>query len=73
MGLDLLMDHGWIQTCGANVEMGVQASLASQAGSGTPVPDLSVEVDATQVALDRVRAAGRPIDTALSRPENPHA
>src|SRR5690606_39433618 len=34
LGLDLLMDHGWIRTHGTDVKMGVQVSFASEGGSG---------------------------------------
>ncbi|MBN8940309.1 MAG: VOC family protein [Rhizobiales bacterium] len=61
LGLDLLMDHGWIATYGADRPMNVQVSFASQGGSGTPVPDLSIEVDDLDAALDRMRGAGVPI------------
>ncbi|AOI87824.1 glyoxalase [Burkholderia pseudomultivorans] len=57
-GLDLLMDHGWIATYGNAERMDVQISFASQGGSGTPTPDLSIEVDDVDEALARVRAAG---------------
>ncbi|MCM3267897.1 VOC family protein [Paenibacillus elgii] len=58
LGLDLLMDHGWIATYGSNEEMRVQISFASEGGSGTPTPDLSVEVDDIEAALERVKRAG---------------
>ena len=46
LDLDLLMDQGWIQTFGVNVSSaGPQVSVACEGGSGTAVPDLSVEVD----------------------------
>ncbi|MBF5008889.1 VOC family protein [Burkholderia pseudomultivorans] len=57
-GLDLLMDHGWIATYGNAERMDVQISFASQGGSGTPTPALSIEVDDVDEALARVRAAG---------------
>ena len=57
-GLDLLMDHGWIATYGNAEQMDVQISFASHGGSGTPTPDLSIEVDDVDEALARVRAAG---------------
>ncbi|MMZ60629.1 hypothetical protein D1872_227360 [compost metagenome] len=41
LGLDLLMDHGWIATYGSREEMSIQISFASQGGSHTPTPDLS--------------------------------
>ncbi|MBU9554093.1 VOC family protein [Burkholderia multivorans] len=57
-GLDVLMDHGWIVTYGNAEQMTVQISVASQGGSGTPTPDLSIEVDDLDEALARIRAAG---------------
>jgi catechol 2,3-dioxygenase-like lactoylglutathione lyase family enzyme len=62
LGLDLLMDHGWIATYGSRAAMSVQISFASQGGSGTPVPDLSIEVDDLDAALERMRGAGTPIE-----------
>lgn len=57
LGLDLLMDMGWIATYGGEERMKVQISLMSEGGSGTPVPDISVEVDDLDEALARVRDA----------------
>jgi catechol 2,3-dioxygenase-like lactoylglutathione lyase family enzyme len=62
LGLDLLMDHGWIATYGSQEKMDVQVSFAEQGGSGTPVPDLSIEVDDVEAALDGMRAAGFAIE-----------
>jgi catechol 2,3-dioxygenase-like lactoylglutathione lyase family enzyme len=56
-GLELVMDHGWIRTYSSGVEMTVQVSIASEGGSGTPVPDLSIEVDDLETALARIRKA----------------
>lgn len=58
LGLDVLMDHGWIVTYGNDSEMQVQVSVASEGGAGTPVPDLSIEVDDVDDALSRMKAAG---------------
>lgn len=58
LGLDLLMDHGWIATYGAPQEKSVQVSLASEGGSGTPVPELSIEVDDLDAALTAMERAG---------------
>ena len=57
-GLELVMDHGWIKTLSAGCSMTTQISLASQGGSDTEVPDLSIEVDDLDVVLSRVKAAG---------------
>ena len=46
LGLEVVMDLGWILTFAARgVETAPQISIASEGGSGAPVPDISVEVD----------------------------
>ena len=62
LGLEVVMDHGWITTYGSNEQMRVQVSFASEGGSSTPVPDLSIEVDDLEAALERVQKAGVPIE-----------
>lgn len=62
LGLTLLMDFGWIRTYGADSPMPVQLSILSEGGSGTAVPDLSIEVDNLDEALERIRATGFPIE-----------
>ncbi|MBZ9796957.1 VOC family protein [Mesorhizobium sp. ES1-4] len=62
LGLDLLMDHGWITTYGSGETMQVQVSVMAQGGSGTPVPDLSIEVDDVDAALEAMKAAGFTIE-----------
>lgn len=62
LGLDVLMDHGWIATYGSGEEMRVQISFLAEGGSGSPVPDLSIEVDDVDAALERARTAGLPIE-----------
>lgn len=56
LGLDVLMDMGWIRTFGTGTDMSVQMSVMSQGGSDTPVPDLSIEVDDVDAVLDAARA-----------------
>ena len=58
LGLELLMDHGWIRTYGSDQPMTVQISFAHQGGSGTPVPDLSIEVDDVDAAYEAMKAGG---------------
>ena len=58
LGLDVLMNHGWIVTYGNSDKMTVQIGIAREGGSGTPVPDLSIEVDDVDAALRRMREAG---------------
>ena len=62
LGLELIMDHGWFQTYGSDITMTVQVSVATEGGSGTPVPDLSIEVDDLDTALARFNSAGIPIE-----------
>ncbi len=62
LGLETVMDHGWLRTYAAATSMTVQVNIASEGGSGTPVPDLSIEVDDLSEALTRVRAAGIAIE-----------
>ena len=63
LGLAVVMDHGWIVTFAAEGASGTpQLSVASQGGSGAPVPDLSIEVDNLDEALARVGSAGLPVE-----------
>jgi len=62
LGLEPLMDHGWTTTYGSRATMTVQIGVASEGGSGTPVPGLSIEVDDVETALARMRKAGFPIE-----------
>jgi len=62
LGLDVLMDQGWIATYGLQTKMTIQVSVASEGGSGAPVPDLSIEVDDVDEALKRMKKAGFAIE-----------
>jgi catechol 2,3-dioxygenase-like lactoylglutathione lyase family enzyme len=62
LGLEVLMDLGWIRTYGSSAKMTVQLSVMSEGGSGTAVPDISIEVDDIEEALSRVRKAGVAIE-----------
>ena len=55
LGLDILMNHGWLITYGSAAKMTTQLSFASQGGSGTDVPDLSIEVDDVDEAYSRMK------------------
>ncbi len=59
LGLELLMDHGWFQTYGSDAKMTVQVSFGSEGGSGTSVPDLSIEVDSVEAAFARFKKSER--------------
>jgi catechol 2,3-dioxygenase-like lactoylglutathione lyase family enzyme len=58
LGMDLVMDHGWIATYAAGAQMRPQVSFAIEGGSGTPVPDLSIEVDDVDAVHAKMAAAG---------------
>jgi len=57
LGLEIVMDQGWIKTFAAKAQAQVQISVASQGGNNTPVPDMSIEVtdvDATYQAASKM-------------------
>lgn len=63
LGLEAVMDHGWIITFAAPaIDARPQVSVASEGGSGTAVPDLSVEVDNLEEVQQRVDNAGLKIE-----------
>lgn len=62
LGLDVLMDIGWIATYGSNKTMDVQISFMTEGGSGTPVPDISIEVDDVDAVLAAMKKAGFAIE-----------
>ncbi|MQB13452.1 glyoxalase [Agrobacterium sp. ICMP 6402] len=45
LGMTIAMDHDWIVTYASPVETPAQISFAREGGSGTAVPDISIEVD----------------------------
>ena len=58
LGLEVLMDHGWIKTLGNEEEAKVQISFAEQGGNDTEVPDLSIEVDNVDEVYEKMKNAG---------------
>ncbi len=64
-GLDLLMNLGFIRTYGSSAEMSIQISFAQEGGSGTAVPDFSIEVDDIEEAFSRAKKADIPIEYGL--------
>jgi catechol 2,3-dioxygenase-like lactoylglutathione lyase family enzyme len=58
LGLENLMDMGWIATYGSDETMAVQLSVMKEGGSGTPVPDISVEVEDVDTVHAAMVAAG---------------
>ncbi|KYG63181.1 glyoxalase [Bdellovibrio bacteriovorus] len=69
LGLELLMDHGWIRTYGSSAKMSVQVSFASEGGSGTEVPAISIEVDDVDEAFRRMKKARFKIEYPLTEEE----
>ncbi len=66
LGLEVMMDLGWIATYGSDSKMQVQISFAKEGGSGTPVPDLSIEVDDVDEAFKRMKKARFKIEYPLT-------
>ena len=66
LGLDVLMDLGWLMTMGNTSTSAVQLSLAIEGGSGTPVPDISIEVDDVEAVYQKMNQAGFEIDYPLT-------
>ena len=58
LGLKVVMDHGWILTFASEGSAAPQLSVASEGGSGTPVPDISIEVDDVDDIYRRAISAG---------------
>ena len=63
--LDVAMDFGWISTLASGEVASVQISVASEGGSGTAVPDLSIEVDDVDAIYARVQAAGHRVEYGI--------
>jgi predicted enzyme related to lactoylglutathione lyase len=57
-GLDLPFDMGWIAFLSKNATQKVELHTASEGGSGTELPVISIGVDDFDAAETAVRAAG---------------
>ena len=64
--LDVVMDHGWIVTLASDQTARTQLSLATEGGSGTPAPDISIEVSDVDEVHARAKAQGLRIAYALT-------
>jgi catechol 2,3-dioxygenase-like lactoylglutathione lyase family enzyme len=53
IGMALAMDQGWIVTFAGEAGSKAQISFATEGGSGTQTPDLSIEVDDLDEVVDR--------------------
>lgn len=62
LDMDIVMDHGWIMTFASSRLMAPQISIATEGGAGTPVPDLSIEVDNLDEVYRRISTAGLVIE-----------
>ena len=62
LGMKIVMDLGWIRTFAADGSVAPQISVATEGGSGTQVPDLSIEVDHVSEVHRRMRVAGFEIE-----------
>jgi len=62
LGLVKVMDQGWISTFATAPGSPQQVSFASDGGSGTAVPDLSIEVDDLEGLHQRMVEAGLEIE-----------
>lgn len=62
LGMTIGMDHGWIVTFVGSGQANAQVSFAVEGGSGTPVPDLSIEVDDLAAVHARVVDAGYQVE-----------
>lgn len=58
LGLTKMMDQGFITTWGDPENPGTQVSFGTEGGSGTPMPDLSIEVSDLDGVLETARAQG---------------
>ncbi len=57
LDLKVVMDHGWILTFASDATSRPEISVASEGGSGTPLPALSIEVDNVDAVYQRAKAA----------------
>lgn len=58
LGLELVMDFGWIMTFASDAPATPQVSIARHGGSDTQVPDISIEVDDVDATYDKARRFG---------------
>jgi len=62
LGMAIGMDLGWIVTFVGSGQAKPQVSFAVEGGSGTPVPDLSIEVDDLAAVHARMIDAGYQVE-----------
>lgn len=64
--LEVVMNFGWIVTLASGTTAPTQISIASEGGAGTPVPDLSIEVDNVDETYLRAKKLGYSIAYKLT-------
>lgn len=57
-GLNVAMDQGWIITFASDETAKPQLSVMSEGGSGTPAPDISIEVDDVDAVYQKAKCSG---------------
>ena len=62
LGMPVAMDRGWIVTHASPLKAPAQLSFAREGGSGTDVPDFSIEVDNFDEVRQRVSDAGLEVE-----------
>ena len=62
LDMQVVMDHGWLVTFATTATTTPQLSVAVEGGSGTPVPDVSIEVDDVDAVLKKMKHAGVPLE-----------
>jgi len=67
LGLNVVMNHGWIMTFATDAASQTpQISIATEGGSGTAVPDLSIEVDDVDATYRRAIDQGLHIEYEIT-------
>jgi catechol 2,3-dioxygenase-like lactoylglutathione lyase family enzyme len=66
LGLEVVMDFGWILTFASGASARPELSVASEGGSGAPVPDISIEVDDVDEVYRRAVEAGLEITYGIA-------
>lgn len=64
--LHVVMDHGWIATLASGDTAPTQISIATEGGSGTSIPDLSIEVDDVDAVYQKAKELGHHIEYELT-------
>lgn len=66
LDLKVVMDQGYILTSASEASARHQISIASEGGSGTPVPGISIEVDNVDKVYRRATVSGLEITYGIA-------